>query len=222
MQHTPLVTVKAAMTLDGKIATAKGESKWITGSAARRHGHFLRKGSDAVLVGVNTVIADDPSLRAKGKLRSKPLGRIILDSSARTPLGSKVLNDDQSIVTTIVVTRAAPLKRVLALEKKANVLPAPARKGRVDLRWLLEHLGQHEIISLLVEGGGDVNASFLKSRLGHRVAFYYAPKVIGGGQARRAVSGNGVKNLSEALRLEDAHWGQVGSDLLLTGKVSGD
>ncbi len=218
---TPLVTVKAAMTLDGRIATADGESKWITGPAARRHGQLLRKGSDAILVGINTVLADDPALKAKGKLKSRPLRRIILDSHARTPLAAKVLNDELAHVTTVVVTRDAPERRVDAIAKKVNLLVSPIRKGRVDLRWLLKRLGREEATSLLVEGGGEVNASFLQGDLAHRVAFFYAPKILGGNEARRAVGGDGVRSLDEALELGNVEWSRVGADLLLTARIAG-
>lgn len=214
---TPLVTVKAAMTLDGRIATASGESKWITGPAARREGHRLRKGNDAILVGINTVLADDPALIVKGKLKARPLRRIILDSSARIPLKSRVLNDDLAAATTVVVTKKAPKRRVKALGERALV--APARKGQVDLRWLLQQLGREEVSSLLVEGGGEVNASFLEAGLAQRVAFFYAPKIIGGESARRAVAGRGVRSLGEVMRLDDAQWQRVGVDLMLTARV---
>ncbi len=218
---TPLVTVKAAMTLDGRIATAGGESKWITGPAARRHGQLLRKGSDAILVGINTVLADDPGLRVKGKLKSRPLRRIILDSRARTPLAAKILNDELAHATTVVVTRDAPERRADAIAKKANVLISPVRKGSVDLRWLLKRLGREEITNLLVEGGGEVNASFLQGGLAHRVAFFYAPKILGGNDARRAVGGAGARSLGEVLELENVGWSRIGADLLLTARIAG-
>ena len=230
---TPFVTVKAAMTLDGKIATASGESKWITGEKARDYGMNLRKGADAILVGINTVLADDPSLifrarntergtRAYGKLRR----RIILDAKARTPLTAKVVSDEHATATTIVVTEYAPRNRVAALAKRANVVVAsPAkskienRKSKIDLRWLLKKLGAENVTSLLVEGGGEVNASFLLGGLAHRVAFFYAPKVLGGSEARRAVAGEGVKRLEEIVRLRDVEWHRLAPDLLLSARV---
>lgn len=217
----PLVTVKAAMTLDGRIATAHGESKWITGPAARRRGHHLRKGSDAILVGINTVLADNPSLTVKGKLKSRPLRRIILDSHARIPLTAKVLNDELAHATTVVVTRDAPKRRVDAITKMASLFVSPTRKGRVDLRWLLKRLGTEEVTNLLVEGGGEVNASFLVGGLAHRVVFFYAPKILGGNDSRRAVSGDDARNMSEALELENVEWNRVGADLLLTARIVG-
>jgi diaminohydroxyphosphoribosylaminopyrimidine deaminase/5-amino-6-(5-phosphoribosylamino)uracil reductase len=224
---TPFVTVKAAMTLDGKIATASGESKWITGKKARTHGMKLREGADAILVGINTVLADDPSLtfRARnakrGTRNSKPrLRRIILDSAARTPLNAKVVCDRETELTTIVVGRTAPSRRVAALSKRVKVLVAPSRAGKIDLRWLLEKLGSENVTNLLVEGGGEVNASFLLGGFAHRVNFYYAPKILGGRDALKAVAGVGVKRLDEIINLRDIEWRRLGPDLLLTARLS--
>lgn len=217
VRGTPLVTVKAAMTLDGKMATASGESKWITGEAARREGHRLRLAADAVLVGIETVLADDPALTVRlPRARENTLRRIILDSRARTPLAAKIVSDEMSQLTTIVVTRDAPARRVAALSRRVRVLEAPATADGVDLRWLLKRLGKEDVTSLLVEGGGTVNAAFLLGGLAQRVAFFYAPKIIGGRDAHKAVAGVGASNLKEALCLRDVRWRKLGPDLMLT------
>ena len=259
VHRTPLVTVKAAMTLDGKIATASGQSKWITGEKSRAFAMKLRQGSDAILVGINTVLADDPSLTVRGwnggvrsqelEVRSqKALRRIILDSQARTPLTAKVISDEQAALTTIVVSRTAPKRRVAALAKKVRVLTAPPgklassqqpaassqqpsdtgnwqlaignRRSAINLRWLLRQLGAEGVTSLLVEGGGEVNASFLSQRLAQRVAFFYAPKVLGGRSARKSVAGAGAADWPQILRLSGLTWRKLGDDLLLTARVS--
>jgi diaminohydroxyphosphoribosylaminopyrimidine deaminase/5-amino-6-(5-phosphoribosylamino)uracil reductase len=246
--RTPLVTVKAAMTLDGKIATASGESKWITGEGARAFGMKLRQEADAILVGVNTILADDPllTLRKAGSGKSqhrtsnpqhpiRRLRRVVLDSMARTPLAAKVVSDGYADLTTIVVSRRAPKRRVSALAKRVNVIVAPTPKGRsriphlasrishlasrIDLPWLLERLGSESVTSLLVEGGGEVNASFLLGGHAQRVALFYAPKILGGRDARKAVAGDGARSLEEALRLRDLRWKRLGPDWLLTGRV---
>ena len=232
VHHTSFVTVKAAMTLDGKIATASGESKWITGEKARAHGMKLRFGSDAILVGINTVLVDNPSLSvrmqtANGKWRmEKPIRRIVLDSRARTPLTAKVVNDEFAALTTIVVSKAAPKNRVTALAKKTNVIVAPLKKNAnrnpqsaIDPRWLLKKLGAENVKSLLVEGGGEVNASFLLGGLSQRVAFFYAPKILGGRDSRKGVAGDGAKSLSEVIQLREVEWRRLGEDLLLTARV---
>jgi diaminohydroxyphosphoribosylaminopyrimidine deaminase / 5-amino-6-(5-phosphoribosylamino)uracil reductase len=261
VQRMPLVTVKAAMTLDGKIATASGQSKWITGERARAYGMQLRRASDAILVGINTVILDDPSLtvRSPGGASSQPKGvgtpsspqcsapgtgdedvptpfscasrepnrlrRIILDPRARTPLHSKVASDKFRHLTTVVVSPAAPKRRVVALAKQVAVLVAPgsaAVSGEhrgLNLRWLLQRLGSENVTSLLVEGGGETNASFLFQGLAQRVAFFYAPKILGGRDARRSVAGPGAATLEELIGLNDVQWRRLGDDLLLEASV---
>ena len=229
VHRTPFVIVKAAMTLDGKIATANGESKWITGEKARAFGMKLRQGSDAILVGVNTILADDPSLtvrmgrniqRSTFNIQHPRLRRIVLDSMARTPLSAKVVSDEFASLTTIVVSKRAPKKRVAALAKKAGVLVVPETKSSsLDLRWLLKKLGGENVTSLLVEGGGEVNASFLLGGLAQRVTFFYAAKVLGGRDARRSVAGEGAGRLSEVVQLRELEWSKMGKDLLLTAFV---
>jgi diaminohydroxyphosphoribosylaminopyrimidine deaminase / 5-amino-6-(5-phosphoribosylamino)uracil reductase len=220
VHQTPFVTVKAAMTLDGKIATASGESKWITGPQARAAGMELRREADAILVGVNTVLADDPSLTLRPTRPGiSPRRRIVLDACARTPLHSKLVSDQYAAATTVIISRAAPQSRVARLSRRVNVLTAPARDGRIDLRWLLRKLGAEQVTRLLVEGGGEVNASFLLQHLAHRIAFFYAPKILGGREARKAVAGDGARNLREALTLRDIEWRKLGADWLLTARV---
>ncbi|MGB7748533.1 MAG: bifunctional diaminohydroxyphosphoribosylaminopyrimidine deaminase/5-amino-6-(5-phosphoribosylamino)uracil reductase RibD [Verrucomicrobiia bacterium] len=232
VHRTPFVTVKAAMTLDGKIATATGESKWITGEKARAHGMKLRRGSDAVLVGINTILADNPSLTARTKMEGdrwkmgKQLRRIVLDSMARTPLTAKVVSDQHAALTTIVVSKSAPKNHVAALSKRVNVVIAPLKQSairksqsQIDLRWLLKKLGAENVTSLLVEGGGEVNASFLLGGFAQRVAFFYAPKILGGRDSRKAVAGEGARSLAETIQLRDVEWKRLGSDLLLKARV---
>jgi len=243
VHRTPFVTVKAAMTLDGKIATAGGESKWITGEKARAHGMKLRAGADAILVGINTILADDPGLtfRPAGNIQhstfnaQRPrLRRIVLDSLARTPLTAKVVSDEFAALTTIVVSKRAPKNRVAALAKRVNVAVAPvkaverafSRAGssgasprQISLDWLLQKLGSENVTSLFVEGGGEVNASFLLGGFAQRVAFFYAPKILGGRDSRKGVAGDGAKSLSEVIRLRDVEWRRLGEDLLLTARV---
>jgi len=235
VRRTPFVTVKAAMTLDGKIATANGESKWITGERARAHAMRLRCGADAILVGINTVLADNPSLTVRTKMEDrnspilKPVRRIVLDSMARTPLMANVVSDSFAALTTIVVSRRAPKHRVAALAQRVNVLVAPATKAarasvhsRINLGWLLKKLGAQNVTSLLVEGGGEVNASFLLGDLAQRIALFYAPMILGGRDSLKAVAGEGEKRLSDALNLRDIEWKRIGADLFLTARIGAD
>lgn len=242
VHRTPFVTVKAAMTLDGKIATSSGESKWLTSNRARNFAMHLRQGSDAILVGINTLLADNPSLTVRKNPKSKAqspesetgcsshkLRRLILDSMARTPLSAKIISDGHPELTTIVVSKSAPKKRVAALAKRVNVLVAPTPRPHSALRtphstlislpWLLRRLGSENVTSLLVEGGGKVNASFLLGGLTQRIAFFYAPKVLGGRHTRHAVAGEGATRLEDALTLREVHWRHLGPDLLLTARV---
>jgi diaminohydroxyphosphoribosylaminopyrimidine deaminase / 5-amino-6-(5-phosphoribosylamino)uracil reductase len=229
----PFVTVKAAMTLDGKIASASGESKWITAQRARAFGMKLRQAADAILVGINTILADDPELTVRpAQVRSlkppaKPLRRIVLDSFARTPFDAKIIRDGKATLTTIVVSEAAPLKRVQALAKRVNVVVAPSavptragHEARINLVWLLKRLGSDGVTNLLVEGGGETNASFLLERQADRIAFFYAPKILGGLESRKAVAGNGARSWEEIVKLETVKWQRLGPDWVLTARCS--
>ncbi|MEE2948234.1 MAG: bifunctional diaminohydroxyphosphoribosylaminopyrimidine deaminase/5-amino-6-(5-phosphoribosylamino)uracil reductase RibD [Verrucomicrobiota bacterium] len=218
----PFVTVKAAMTLDGKIATAAGDSKWITGPDARREGMKLRHESDAILVGVNTILADDPSLtlrdirRPKAEWRGPALRRIVLDPKARTPLGSRVLGE----YTTFVVSRDAPAARLAKIKQECEVITCPLAKRGFRLKPLLRKLGGEGCTHLLVEGGGETNAAFIEAGLANRLVFFYAPKILGGRDARTAVSGAGLP-FARGLRLEKIHWRNLGPDLMLTARIAG-
>ena len=218
VRGTPFVTVKTAMTLDGKVATASGESKWITGEKARAYGMKLRQGADAILVGINTILADDPSLTVRSQSQ-KGLRRIVLDAKARTPVDARVVTDPHVHFTTVVVGKSAPRGKVAALAKRVNVLAAPARNGKIELRWLLRKLGSENVTNLLVEGGGEVNASFLLQGHAQRIAFFYAPTILGGRDSRKSVAGKGVSGVDEAVKLSQVEWRRLGPDLLLTARV---
>jgi diaminohydroxyphosphoribosylaminopyrimidine deaminase/5-amino-6-(5-phosphoribosylamino)uracil reductase len=236
VHRTPFVTVKSAMTLDGKIATASGESKWITGEKARGMGMKLRQSADAILVGVNTVIADDPALTVRRKentehptsnIQNRKFGRIVLDPNARTPLSAKILNDEFAERTTIVVSESAPKHRIHELASRASVLVAPDRKSKIknqksqiDLRWLLKKLGAENVTNLLVEGGGETNALFFEQKLVQRIAFFYAPKILCGRDARKAVAGQGIERVEQKISLRNVEWKTLGEDLFLTARVS--
>ena len=238
VHRTPFVTVKAAMTLDGKIATATGESKWITAAPARRQAMRLRASADAILAGVNTILADDPALTDRSRRAeiggreseggSRKVRRFILDSMARTPLKSRVVTDAFALWTTIVVSRHAPKRRVAALAKRVRVLVAPVRTQnsklktqnlQINLSWLLRRLGSEEVTNLLVEGGGEVNASFVMGGHAQRVVFFYAPRVLSGREARKGVAGVGAARLDQLVQLGHVEWKKRGVDLMLTARV---
>jgi diaminohydroxyphosphoribosylaminopyrimidine deaminase/5-amino-6-(5-phosphoribosylamino)uracil reductase len=215
----PFVILKTGMTLDGKIATASGESKWITGEAARRHAHRLRSQVDAVMVGIGTVLKDDPQLtvRLPGRVR-QPL-RVIADSAARIPLTARVLSPPFRAGTVVATTEEAPKRRVARLrELGTNVLILPAQSGRVPLRALLTELGRLSVTSLMIEGGGELNASALQEGLVGRAVFYVAPRLLGGQHAKNVISGRSLRRLTEAVLVEELRVRRVGGDLLIEGK----
>ncbi len=206
----PFVTAKFAMSLDGKIATRTGESRWITSEEARLHGHRLRHIHDAILVGINTVITDDPELttRLEGTEARQPL-RVVVDSQLRIRMSARVVGPN----TLIATTKAG---RIGAAEVVR--LPA-APDGRVALGPLLDELGKRGILSLLVEGGSEVHASFFANALVDKVHAYVAPRLIGGREAPGPVGGAGVEHLVDAVPLSELDVTRLGSDLLLTGYV---
>jgi diaminohydroxyphosphoribosylaminopyrimidine deaminase / 5-amino-6-(5-phosphoribosylamino)uracil reductase len=216
----PFVTLKVAATLDGKIATAKGESRWITDVKARKMVHDLRARSDAILVGVGTVLADDPSLTVQtGSPRGRAPLRVVLDPSLRLPVTAKVLTDGQAPTLIVTTTSGSPTKRTTLEKEGAHVVVLPARHGRVSWRGLLKELGRRGIASLLIEGGSEVNASALREGVVDRVLFFLAPKILGGRDAISAVGGESPKNLSEALPVKMTSVRLVGPDILVEGRI---
>jgi diaminohydroxyphosphoribosylaminopyrimidine deaminase / 5-amino-6-(5-phosphoribosylamino)uracil reductase len=212
----PFVTLKLASSLDGKIATRTGESRGITGEAARRFVHRLRAGQDAILVGTETVLKDNPELTVRSGRGADPR-RIILDTKGRIPLSAKVFAPSvpPPILVTTPLSKAAYRKALSAAGVEVLVLPAGA--GRVDLTTLLTALAEREITSLLVEGGGKIAAGFLEAGLVDKVCFIFAPLIIGGENAPLAVAGEGIARLREAWRLSGVRYQRLGSDLAVIG-----
>ena len=188
------VTLKAAITLDGKIATAGGDSKWITGESARLEGHRLRSQHDAILVGINTVSQDNPSLTTRGIPDGKSPTRIILDSRGRLPSDSKVLEDDGVQVIQVIGNEINPA--TIKSGQNVEILRAPSTHP--EPLWLLEQLGMKGIRSLLVEGGAKVHGSFIKSECVTRLQLFIAPKVVGGQSALSWCGDLGTKLIADA------------------------
>ncbi|MBI3625809.1 MAG: bifunctional diaminohydroxyphosphoribosylaminopyrimidine deaminase/5-amino-6-(5-phosphoribosylamino)uracil reductase RibD [Candidatus Rokubacteria bacterium] len=217
----PFVTLKVAMSLDGKIAGWDRSSRWITGEEARRETHRLRSQADAIAVGISTVLADDPELtvRLEPAWPREPY-RVVVDSHGRTPTTSRVLAAGSPERTLIAVTESAPEDRLRALEASgARVLRLPARDGRVDLGALMADLAQREVTALLLEGGGELNAGFLEAGLVDRVAVFVAPMLLGGRDAPTPLGGPG-RGLKEAFRLARMTVKPVGEDLLVEGDIA--
>lgn len=221
--RTPWVTLKVAQTLDGKIATAAGASKWITGEGARREGQRLRRLHDGILMGVETVLHDDPALTIRTGKRITCPRRFVLDTRARTPLGAQLVTDSFASQTTVIVGEGTAARRIAALSRHVSVWVAPRKDGRIDLAWLMDRLGAPSagspVTSLLVEGGGEVHAGFLHARLAQRFVSFLAPKILGGRDSRRAVGGDGFTSLTECPRLIDTTTRHLPPDLMFTGRI---
>jgi diaminohydroxyphosphoribosylaminopyrimidine deaminase/5-amino-6-(5-phosphoribosylamino)uracil reductase len=214
----PFVTLKAAVTLDGKIATRTGTSRWITGEASRRFVHRLRDRADAILTGIGTVLADDPLLSVRlGRAGAKrqPL-KVVVDSEARTPTNARLLSGESPGRTIIATTTRAPRRRQEALEAAgACVWELPERDGRVDLGALARRLGEEGVLSVLMEAGGTLAAGALEAGLVDRCIFLVAPLILGGKRAPTAVEGKGIARIADAVRLSRMTSRRVGEDLLI-------
>ena len=215
--NKPFVTLKTAMSLDGKIATSTGQSKWITSETSRQRVHKLRDTHDAIMVGIGTVFADNPSLTARIEGGKNPI-RIVVDSQARTPINSNVVKDGKA-KTIIAVTKAAQSDKVEALQKCGVEIIAAGDGERVDLNVLMNELAKREITSILVEGGGTLNFSLLEAGLVDKVCAFIAPKIIGGSTALTSIEGKGFENLNDAVNLKNITIEQIDKDILITGYI---
>lgn len=216
----PFVTLKAALSLDGKIATWRGDSQWISNEASRARVHRLRSQVDGILVGIGTVLADDPLLtpRISRKTARTPL-RVIVDPRLRIPLSARLFSDSGPVLIA-AGERASKRKGAELKRKGAEVIFLPDPGGRFALKPLLAHLGQKEVSSLLVEGGAEIFASFLNEKLADRLWLFYAPLLIGGQGAKGMIGGRGAATVAEALRLERLKWQSSGPDYFVEGYLA--
>ena len=216
----PLVTLKFAMSLDGKIATRTGDSRWITGEESRRYVHELRARSDAIMAGIGTALADDPQLTARDSndapLARQPL-RVVVDSRGNMPPDATMLS--QPGKTLVAVSEIGEEARESLESAGAEVFFAPTGNGRVNLRALLAELGRREVTSVFVEGGGVLAGSLLDARLVHRVVAFVAPTVIGGDRAPSPVGGQGAALMSDAIRLSGVRIERFGDDVAIIGRL---
>ena len=222
-RQRPHVTLKWAMTLDGKIAAFDRHSRWITGEAARQEGHRLRSRSDAIVTGIGTVLADDPALTVR-LLEPWPREpyRVVVDSRARLPLESKLLQTGSRSRVLVAVGEAAPPQRLAALESAGvTVLACKSREGRVDVTDLAARLFALDVTSVLLEAGGDLTGAFVQARLVDRVAAFVAPTLLGGAEAPTPVGGHGF-TLPRALRLTSLTTRPLGPDWLLEADILHD
>jgi len=215
----PFVTLKIAQTLDGRIATAGGESKWITGEQARAEGHRLRDSHDAILVGINTILKDDPSLTTRIPQGRDPL-RIIVDTKLRTPLSAKVIKQTSSAKTCIATIAGMPTNKLEALlDSGAEILLVKERNKQVDLKALMKILGSSGITSVLIEGGAEVNASALKAGIVDKVVAFVAPMLMTGKDSLCSIGGESPQKLGQAIRISEVTSRFVGQDLMIEGYV---
>ncbi len=223
----PFVILKAAMTMDGKVATANGESRWITGVKAREHVHKLRGQVDVIAVGVNTVLKDDPQLTARlrsrktqSKILRQPV-RLIFDSSLRIPSTAKVLRNIGTNPTAIATTSRAKHGKIEQLRAMdVEVLVLPQKRNRVSLWCCLQELGKMGIMSLMLEGGSELNAEFLREGLVNQVYLYMSPSLLGGQNARGLIGGLSPKHLVDKFEIVNVRVKSLGDDFLVTGDLS--
>lgn len=218
----PFVIAKFAMSLDGKIATKTGDSKWITREEARRYAHALRHTVDAIMVGVNTVVVDNPHLTARGCGGRGGIGRrqpvrLVVDSRGRVPSNAHVFEAPGEVLLAVAAP-FDPLKKEKLVQTGAEVLELPARGDAVDIAELLKLLGEREVVTVLAEGGGDLLGSLFDYDLVDKVLVFISPVIIGGSGAT-SVAGKGVDNMSRALRLSRVEMKSFGDDVLVSGYV---
>ncbi len=221
---TPFITVKFAMSLDGKIATRSGDSKWISGELARKRVHNLRYTADAVMTGVNTVLTDDPRLTTRccgsgGMLKKQPT-RVIVDSKGRTPLNAQVFTEPGKAIVVLGRLARAEQRESFA-QVGAELLELPSPEGWVDLERLLRMLGERQVISVLVEGGGILFGSLFDGGLVDKVVAFIAPIIIGGREAVTAVAGLGIDRVADSFKLERVSIERLDDDLMVSGYLRG-
>jgi diaminohydroxyphosphoribosylaminopyrimidine deaminase/5-amino-6-(5-phosphoribosylamino)uracil reductase len=225
----PFVILKIASSLDGKIATGSGESKWITGEQSRKIVHRLRSEVDAVMVGIGTVLMDDPMLNVR-LIKGRNPHRLILDSQLKISLTARILNPELNLSlglshpvpseskTYIVTSSDAPEDKIIALEKKGiRIIPADSKEGYIDLPLLMKELGNIGIMSLMIEGGSETNASALRAGIIDKVLIFLSPKIIGGSNSKGSVGGTSPERLTDAIILKDLRFRRSGEDLLIEG-----
>jgi len=216
LRKQPFVTLKVAATLDGKVAARNGDSKWISGEASRRFVHKVRDQVDGVLVGIGTILRDDPLLTARRKEGREPY-RIVLDSRLRIPEEARVFEHSSSEVI-LATTELAPHEKVERMEKRGiRVLIIDSKDGKVDLRSCLTKLAEIGVMNLLVEGGSQVNGSFLDEGLIDKLLLFLSPRLMGDPRALGIFGGKGVSNLNEAVAIKEIRTKRIGEDIFVEG-----
>jgi len=217
----PFVTLKTAMTLDGKLASHTGDSKWITSEPARHWVHQLRDQADAILVGIGTVLADNPRLNTRLNDREgRDPVRLIVDGRLDLPLDSQIATTSKQQSTLVFTSEQADPKRIKRLEKLGlEIMTVDGSADDLNLEQVLQIAAHRKLCSVLVEGGGNINASLFKYNLIDKICWFIAPKIIGGAKAPSPVEGGGFKYMAEAIEIEDLQATFIGPDILVTGYV---
>lgn len=218
----PYTIYKTAMTLDGNTATDKGDSRWVSGDASRARVHQLRDRVEAIMVGIGTVLGDDPLLntRLENGIEGRDPLRVVVDSHLRMPVDCRMLHQ-QSQAGTLIATVSRDSERIAALERTgAEVVVFDQEQGRVPLLALWQHLGQLKIQRLLLEGGATLAAATLKAGLVDQLMLYVAPKLLGGKSTHAIFNGSTCELMTDATKLKNMHYEQIGDDLLITGEIS--
>ena len=214
----PFVVAKCAQTLDGKIATLTGDSKWITSEKTRQFSRKMRDQFDAILVGVNTVLKDNPSLNGVNK--QKRLKKIILDAMLKISLQAKIFKGTAPSDCIIATTNKASSSRIKSFQQKgACVIVCPSIAGRIRLKWLFKELAKREIISILIEGGAKVIGSALKEKLVDKMHIYFAPKIVGDQKALSSVDGLNISKINKTIQLNKLNIEFTDKDIFITGYV---
>lgn len=222
-EEEPFIILKTGQTLDGYLATRTGDSRWVTNEKARKYGHQLRHKVDGILVGVGTVISDNPRLttRLDDKDGKDPI-RIVLDSKLRTPTNANIINEDSESPTFIVTTEDYDREKYKKLNKLNNlsiIVLIKDSNGRIDLEQLLKELYKKEITSILIEGGGKVNHSFLETGLIDKIYCFIAPKLLGGNDGIASFNGPGVKKMNNAYELKNIEYELLDGNILCKGEI---
>lgn len=216
----PWVAMKTAMTLDGKIATYSGDSKWVTGEEARKRVHDLRRLYTGILVGIGTVLADDPLLNCRLEEEVRQPVRIIADSHLRIPEDSQIVRTAGKYPTLLAYTGQPDCEKIERLKSWGiELVNCREKEGHIDLEDLTGELGKRNIDAVLLEGGGELNGAFLKSGLIDEVYAFIAPKLVGGKEAKTTVEGQGISRMNEAVQLQQTEIEKIGEDILISGKI---
>ena len=216
-QHMPFVTVKVAESLDGKIATKTGDSKWITSDTSRALAHRLRQNYDAIIVGVNTVLRDNPSLDAWFS-KKHPI-KVVVDSQLSTPGNANIFSKGKVIIVTLPSKEGQETENRKVLTQKAQVLQVKEKDGQINLKDMLKKLAGLEISNVLVEGGGTLIGSLFDEGLVDKVLFFISPKIIGGKEAISPVMGRGISRIDKAVKLKDVKYKRLGEDFFVEGNI---